>query len=190
MRLGFLFIVTSSSCPLLWILFLPSLYSLSPCYLPRYSICVCAQGSFTSLWTQVLMGGKQHFTISLLIRPLTVKGCLNSEGPAQERTGRSVMSALRVPWPFTFFRLIPSLPSTPSLLVSLPFQLSFFGLIFLCLCFVKCWWITTEPWVCLWIYNSWLGIGAGLSSIIGGAIVCVVRGVEVWGCCKGFGAGV
>lgn len=52
-----------------------------------------------------LKEGKQHFTISLLIHPLTVKGCLNRKSPTlKERP--SIVLALRGLQPFTFIFLM------------------------------------------------------------------------------------
>lgn len=94
-----------SSCPPSLLFFFVSLF------LPRKSICVYT-AFIHKLVNTGLNRGKQRFIISLLIYPLTVKSCLNSEGPTQERMGRSIMSAL---WPFTFFLVILSLSSICSL---------------------------------------------------------------------------
>lgn len=122
----------------------------------RYFLCLsvftmkqhlCVYTAFIhKLVTKALKGEGSIFTISLLIHPLTVKSCLNSEGPTKERTGRSFMSALRVLWPFTFFLVILSLWFIPSrsFCLFLSLQLCLFGKFSSAICFVKCWWITTE----------------------------------------------
>lgn len=128
-----------------------------------------------------LNGGKQHFTISLLIHPLTVQSCLQSVGPSQERTGRSVMSDSRMPLPFFSFSFFLSVIHSLSFCLFLSSYL-----------FVECALLNANESqqnggvVCLWDLNGFTTQLVGtvkalsFSSITGGAFVCGGGGGLCW----------